>query len=52
MQDEREVRRVVESLNTEIRKINATVAEGPATTLAPLDVDDAVRAWRADASGL
>jgi Domain of unknown function (DUF1992) len=46
MQDEAEVRRVLDTLNAEIRKLNATVAEGPATTLAPLDVDDVVREWR------
>jgi hypothetical protein len=46
MQDEAEVRRVLDTLNAEVRKLNATVAEGPATTLAPLDVDDVVREWR------
>jgi hypothetical protein len=44
--DEREVRRVVDALNVEIRKVNATVAEGPPTTVAPLDVEDVVRSWR------
>jgi hypothetical protein len=47
LRDERDVRRTVEALNAEIRKINTTVAEGPATSLAPLDIEDVVRAWRA-----
>jgi hypothetical protein len=46
LRDEDTVRRAVEALNVEIRKVNATVAEGPPTTLAPLDVDEIVRAWR------
>jgi hypothetical protein len=45
--DEAEVRRIVEALNVEIRKVNATVTEGPPTNLAPLAVDDVVREWRA-----
>ena len=46
LRDEDTVRRAVEALNVEIRKVNATVAEGPPTNLAPLDVDEVVRAWR------
>ena len=44
--DEHDVRRAVEALNAEIRTINATVVEGPATNLAALDADDVVREWR------
>ena len=47
MRDEAEVRRVLEALNAQIRKLNATIAEGPPTNLAPLDVDALVREWRA-----
>ena len=46
MRDEAEVRRTLEGLNAQIRKLNATVAEGPPTNLAPLDVDAIVRQWR------
>ena len=46
LRDEADVRRAIEALNAEIRKVNATVAEGPSTTLAPLDVEDVVREWR------
>ena len=44
--DEPGVRRAAEALNAEIRAINATVAEGPPTNLAALEVDDVVREWR------
>jgi Domain of unknown function (DUF1992) len=46
MRDEAEVRRALEALNAQIRKLNATVAEGPPTNLAPLDVEAIVRQWR------
>ena len=46
MRDEAEVRRALEALNAQIRKLNATVAEGPATNLAPLEIDVLVRRWR------
>ena len=46
LRDEAEVRRVLEALNAQIRKLNATIAEGPPTNLAPLDVDALVREWR------
>ena len=48
--DEHDVRRAVGALNAEIRTVNATVAEGPPTNLAALDVDDVVREWRRRAS--
>jgi hypothetical protein len=50
MRDEAEVRRTLEALNAQIRKLNATIAEGPPTNLAPLDVDALVREWRADST--
>ena len=46
MRDEAEVRRAVEALNAQIRKVNATTAEGPPTNLAPLDVEAIVRQWQ------
>src|SRR5438128_12473943 len=46
MRDEAEVRRALEALNAQIRKLSATVAEGPPTNLAPLDVEAIVRQWR------
>lgn len=45
--DERVVREALERLNARIRKLNATHVSGPPTTLAPLDVEAAVRRWRA-----
>ena len=44
--DEAEIRRTIEGLNAQIRTLNATVAEGPPTNLAPLDVEAIVRQWR------
>ena len=46
MRDEAEVRRTLETLNAQIRKLNATVAEGPPTNLGPLDVEAIVLKWR------
>jgi len=46
IRDEAEVRRVLEALNAQIRKVNATTIEGPPTNLAPLDVEAALGAWR------
>ncbi|MFA9446455.1 DUF1992 domain-containing protein [Egicoccus sp. AB-alg6-2] len=43
---EREVRALVEALNVRIRRVNATVTFGPSTSVAALDVDDVVAAWR------
>jgi hypothetical protein len=45
--DERVVRERLEALNARIRRINRTTVAGPPTTLAPLDVEEAVRRWRA-----
>ena len=46
LRDEAEVRRTIEGLNAQIRKLNTTIAEGPATNLAPLDVETLVHQWR------
>ena len=45
IRSEMEVRRLLDALNTQIRKLNATAAEGPPTNLAPLDVETIVRRW-------
>ena len=44
---EAEVRARVSALNAEIIKVNSRGAEGPATRLASLDVDEIVGEWRA-----
>lgn len=44
--DERIVRERLEGLNARIRKLNATHAAGPPTTLSPLDVEAVVLRWR------
>ncbi len=49
--DERQVRERLEALNGRIRKINRTTVAGPPTSLAPLDVDEVVRRWRASRTG-
>ena len=46
LRDETEVRRLLDGLNAQIRKLNATISEGPPTNLAPLDVEAIVREWR------
>ncbi len=46
IRDEAEVRRTLEALNAQIRKLNATIVEGPPTNLAPLDVEAVVSEWR------
>jgi DnaJ homologue, subfamily C, member 28, conserved domain len=43
---EDDVRARVEALNAEIARVNARVAAGPPTRLAPLDPDDVLREWR------
>ena len=45
--DEDEVRARVGALNAEITRVNARIAEGPATRLAPLAADAIVAEWRA-----
>jgi len=44
--DEATVRHRVAALNVEIAKVNATVVEGPPTSLGTLDVDQVVARWR------
>ena len=44
---ETDVRAHVAGLNAEIARVNSRIAEGPATQLAPLDVESIVREWRA-----
>ena len=44
---ETDVRAHVAALNAEIARVNSRIAEGPATRLAPLDVESVVREWRA-----
>lgn len=43
---EDEARARVIALNTEIARVNSRIAEGPATRLAPLDVESVVSEWR------
>ena len=40
------VRRIVADINERIRKVNRMPAEGPPSTLMPLDVETVVRQWR------
>ena len=47
LDDAASVRRRVAALNAEIAKVNATVVEGPPTSLGTLDVDQVVARWRA-----
>lgn len=44
--DEDEVRRGLEELDREIRRLNATVITGPSTSVAPLDIDVLLKRWR------
>ena len=46
LRDERRVRALLEGLDAEIRRFNATTTSGPPTTQAPLDVEEIVTAWR------
>lgn len=43
---EAELREALEALNARIIRLNSRCAEGPPTTLAPVDVEAAVRRWR------
>ena len=43
---EAEVRARVTALNAEIARANRTTAEGPPTTLSPLDIDEVLARWR------
>jgi hypothetical protein len=42
------VRRIVDDINERIRDVNRRGAEGPPSTVMPLDVDEVVARWRAD----
>jgi hypothetical protein len=46
LRDERRVRELLEGLDAEIRRFNATTTSGPPTTQAPLDVEAIVADWR------
>jgi hypothetical protein len=46
LSDEHRVRALLEGVDAEIRRFNATVTAGPPTTQAPLDVEEIVAAWR------
>jgi hypothetical protein len=46
MRDEARVRALLERVDAEIRRANATATSGPPTTQPPLDVDALVAAWR------
>jgi hypothetical protein len=46
LHDERRVRALLEELDAEIRRCNATTMSGPSTTQAPLDVEAIVADWR------
>jgi hypothetical protein len=44
---EDDVRARVAALNAQIARVNARIADGPTTRLAPLDLDSIVAEWRA-----
>lgn len=44
--DEAEVRALVEAVNVKIRHVNRLGAEGPPSTVMPIDLDAAVERWR------
>jgi len=44
--DESAVRRLVEEMNEDIARVNATTISGPPTNLAPFDVEEIVKRWR------
>ena len=46
LSDERRVRELLEAVDAEIRRFNATATSGPPTTQAPLDVEEILAAWR------
>jgi hypothetical protein len=48
LSDERVVRERLEAMNVRIRRLNATWVAGPPTTLAPFDLEEVVRRWRAE----
>ncbi len=48
---EHAVRERLEALNERIRRINRTTWKGPPTSLAPVDVEAAIRRWRESRRG-
>jgi hypothetical protein len=46
LRDERRVRALLERVDAEIRRANATATSGPPTTQPPLDVEALVAAWK------
>jgi hypothetical protein len=46
LDSEQAVRQGLLALDTEVRRVNASTVSGPATTMAPLDVDALIQAWR------
>ncbi len=51
LDDERVVRERLAAMNARIRRLNATAVSGPPTTLAPFDLEEVVRRWRAAGRG-
>jgi DnaJ homologue, subfamily C, member 28, conserved domain len=49
--DEETVRQLAVNLNHRIREVNRTTVSGPPTTVAPIDVDALLDAWRAARAG-
>ncbi len=49
LDSERDVRERVAAINAEIARANRTTAQGPPTTLSPLDVDEVLARWREQA---
>ena len=43
---ERDVRRALDELNTEIARVNSGVTTGPSTSIARLDIETVVERWR------
>jgi hypothetical protein len=43
---ERQARELLEALNERIRRVNSSAIEGPPSTVMPLDVEEALAAWR------
>lgn len=52
MRSEKAVRKLLSELNAEIGKRNATVTSGPATSIAQIDIGQAVEAWSLRRAGL
>jgi hypothetical protein len=46
LEHEEDVRASLEEVNERIRRLNATNYKGPASTLSPIDVEQAVSRWR------